>query len=398
MAGIHQECRLVFDNKPGTSNKDLQDALRRRKPLSESSAALVTANNEFAFKLYAALGGTDSMFFSPTSLLTAWAMVREGALGETATEIDEILLPLANDVRRESFKELCERTSGQAQRPYELRMANALWARSKASEEFMKTICNTYRGEFGAIDVARINAWGSKHTNGKIPEMVPPTSITALTRFILTNAVYFKGTWVFQFPAENTREQDFRTDDGRTTSVQMMHLKSYFNYGESDGVQVLELPYVGKDLAMELFLPRCDVNSKPGLDAQRLSKLHENADIIPREVDVILPRFKLNTSYELIDVLRKMGLVTAFSPAADFSGINNGLEPLFVDKVLHSAFVETNEKGTKAAAATSIIGATLGASHKPIQFIADHPFVFAIVERASGNILFLGRLSNPIKA
>jgi len=398
----------VFGYKgPTTRGRGITNDQRdkRREPLSESAMGVIGASNDFAFRLYSQLKGTNgNVFFSPLSIFTAWAMAREGARGETASELDRVLGFQPDDaVRREALAALCKRMSGAGEKPYELMMANALWAKFPALLEFNRIISEVYRGEVGALDVSRINAWTREHTNGKIQEIISPDTVDSLTRFILTNAVYFKGTWVYTFPVKDTAIETFNLEQGGTVQTQMMHLKGSFSYTEPyepalSGLKILELPYNGRDLSMLLLLPRTGglAELESMASAQTLSEWCSRLNpMFLKDGRVSLPRFKLETNYDLKTALANMGLVNPFTSGhADFSGIT-GLRELYVNDVLHKAAVDVNEQGTEAAAATAIVMATLGAPPKPFTFNADHPFLFAIRDTQSGAILFLGRVSNP---
>ncbi|MEK6979060.1 MAG: serpin family protein [Candidatus Micrarchaeota archaeon] len=379
-----------------------------KEPLSESAMRVVGASNDFAFRLYSQLKGTSgNVFFSPLSLVTAWAMVREGARGKTASEIDQVLgLPAVDAERRQAFAVLCNSMSGAASKPYELMMANALWAKFPALQEFNRIISEVYRGEVGALDVARINAWVRQHTNDKIPEIVSPDMIDDLTRFILTNAVYFRGTWVYTFPVKDTTVETFNLEQGRTIKIRMMHLKGAFSYIEPresalPGLQILELPYNGNELSMLLLLPRTGglAELEGAVSTQNLFEWCSRLNpMFLKNGSVSLPRFNVEASYELIAALKSIGLSAPFVFSKDFAGMDSGAEHLRVGNVLHRAFVEVNEQGTEAAAATAIVMPTLGARPKPFTFDANHPFMFAIRDTQSGAILFLGRVSNPSSA
>ena len=214
---------------------------------------------------------------------------------------------------------------------------------------------------------------------------------------MLTNAIYFKGTWVKQFDKDETKERDFKTGSGNTIKIPMMRLTgddAEFNYAETDDAQILEMPYDGEDLSMLIILPRendltvVEESINPG-------KLIEWKDMLNEQrVDVYIPKFKFETKYFMAKALKAMGMPTAFTEAADLSGID-GTTDLFIQNVIHQAFVEVNEEGTEAAAATGIVvGITAVGPRIPV-FMADHPFIFIIQEKETGNILFIGRVSDP---
>jgi len=232
-------------------------------------------------------------------------------------------------------------------------------------------------------------------TKNKIKDLIPLGAIDDYTRLVLTNAVYFKGDWVLKFDKKKTKEADFKVSPEKTVKVQMMSLtgdKAKFNYAETEQLQILEMPYEGDELSMLVILPKenlesIDINNK---------KLDELRGMLSeRKISVYMPKFKFETKYFMSDDLKEMGMPTAFTSLADFSGMT-GKKDLFISKVIHQAFVEVNEEGTEAAAATAVIMAKSIAFKSNI-FIADHPFMFIIQQKATGNILFMGRVVDPGK-
>ena len=241
---------------------------------------------------------------------------------------------------------------------------------------------------------------GEDQTNDRIKDLIPQGVIDPLTRLVLTNAIYFKGDWVKQFDKKDTQERDFTTSTGNTVKAQMMSLTHdqadiNFNYTETDEAQVLELPYSGNELSMLIILPKSDLSSlESSLSSDKLKEWRSN--LTSEKVDQIyLPKFKFDTKYFMADTLSAMGMPTAFSSGADFSGMD-GTKSLFISSVIHQAFVEVNEEGTEAAAATAVIVGETAAPIQNIIFNADHPFLFIIQQRDTGNILFLGRVTNPL--
>ncbi len=241
-----------------------------------------------------------------------------------------------------------------------------------------------------------INTWVEDKTNKKIQELIKPGILNTQTRLMLTNAVYFKGDWAVQFDSKNTKDAPFTIAPEKKIDVPMMHLKDSFNYADFGVLQILEMPYKGNDLSMVVLLPR---------KAEDLAELEERITfgtleqwlkrLNKQEVLVYLPKFKITGEFRLAEMLKKVGMVDAFAPnLADFSGMN-GKKDLFISAVVHKAFVEVNEKGTEAAAATGIaIGVTSIPTPPPV-FRADHPFVFFIRDIKTNTILFIGRLANP---
>jgi len=220
-----------------------------------------------------------------------------------------------------------------------------------------------------------------------------------MATLVLVNAIYFKGDWINHFKTNNTADAPFFVTSDQPVQTKMMNLSANFGYGESDKFQALELPYRGNDVSMVVLLPR-ETNSLPALE-NSLDQSHL-ADAIAqtrnRKVDVFLPKFKLTQQFSLTGTLTAMGMTDAFSSRADFSGMD-GAKDLFISDVIHKAYVDVNEQGTEAAAATAV---TMMRSAMPRPqpapvFRADHPFLFLIRDTHSGSILFLGRVTNPAK-
>jgi len=371
--------------------------------------SVVDANNEFALDLYKELKASDgNIFYSPWSILSALAMTYEGAMGQTAEEMREVLhLPGDDETRRNSFKEVQDGINKE-DKDYELYTANALWPQTGYSflDSYINTIRTYYGGEVTALDYVSeteesrqtINSWVEEKTNDKIMDLIPAGVLGPLTRMVLTNAIYFKGTWVMQFDEEDTTDQDFHVSPEETVTAQMMSLtgdEARFNYAEDEDVQFLELPYEGEEVSMLVILPReNDLEYVEGsLSADDISRWR--SDLSEQEVHVYLPKFKLETKYFLPEVLKELNMVDAFdSEVADFSGMD-GTTDLFISDVIHQAFVEVNEEGTEAAAATAVIVGRTSAQPRHKVFIADHPFIFIIQEKETGNILFMGRVTDP---
>ncbi len=375
---------------------------------------IVSANNQFAFDLYAKYKSKEgNIFFSPYSISTALAMAYEGARGKTQEEIQAVFhFPIDDNVRRNAFTEIYNEIN-KKDKDYILSTANALWAEKDYQflPEYFNLIDKYYGGKVTNLDFIRepepsrltINNWVEERTNKRIKDLIPSGVINGLTRLILTNAIYFKGKWFKQFDPKLTKEEDFKVTPERSAKVQMMHLAKIeeLGYFENDQIQILELPYKGRDLSMLILLPKSgDLKTlEESLTTEKLSEwrkgLHE------REVKVYIPKFKFETEYFMAKDLAEMGMPTAFTlgidfgEEADFSGMT-GNKRLNIDQVIHQAFVEVNEEGTEAAAATAVImQECVSIPEEPKIFKADHPFIFIIEQKKTGNILFLGRVNEP---
>jgi len=373
---------------------------------------VIDANNQFAFDLYSEYKSKEgNVFFSPYSISTALAMTYEGARGKTAEEMQLVFyFPDNDNLRRSSFASIYNEIN-KKDKWYKLSTANALWAQEDYPflEEYLATIENFYGGKVTNLDFKRkteesrqiINEWVEDQTNDKIKDLIPNGVLNEFTRLVLTNAIYFKGTWIKQFDKKDTREEVFRIDPGNTVNVPTMRLTggdAVFDYAENDGLQVLELPYDGEDLSMLIILPKEDIaDVEKSINPEKLSEW--KSQLRNQRVDIFIPKFKFEMKSFLADTLTDMDMPTAFSDQADFSGMT-GNKDFKIDAVIHQAFVEVNEEGTEAAAATAVImGETTSMEPEPKipEFRADHPFLFLIQQKESGNILFIGRVSDPSK-
>lgn len=371
----------------------------------KNDISVAASANQFCMDLYGRLGRKhENIFFSPYSIWTALAMTQEGARGETAEEMRQVLhAPDDPELRRAAIKGLLTVINDPAA-PYELSTANALWAQRDHAflREYMDVVKGFYAARVANLDFVSdaegsrktINDWVADETRQRIKDLIPQGALTAMTRLVLTNAIYFKGAWLERFEEAQTTEQPFLTGAGDTVSVPMMVMtEARVRYAETPEAQVIELPYTGDSLAMLLVLPRMR-ELRPleaPLDTARLRAWTDG--LVFQKVDIFIPRFKLETKYNLNGDLGDMGMELAFSPQADFSGMD-GKGELFISTVIHQAFVEVNEEGTEAAAATGVMMETVSARPR-IEFRADHPFVFMILDKRTGAILFMGRLSDP---
>lgn len=376
--------------------------------------SVVNANNQFAFDLYSRYKSKEgNIFFSPYSISTALAMTYEGARGKTADEIQAVFhFPKDESLLRESFLKINNQIN-KKDKKYQLHTANALWAQKDYSflEGYLNLVKDYYGGKATNLDFCNqteesrltINSWVEAQTNYKIKNLVPQGSLGPLTRLVLTNAVYFKGFWFKQFDKKDTKDENFRVSPGNTIKCPMMYLDDKFNYTETEKLQILELLYEGGDLSMLILLPK-DNDLRAVEESLSASRLSEWKSLLEREeVYIYLPKFKFEEQYFMKDTLSRMGMPTAFTwginfgGEADFSGMT-GKKDLNIGEVIHKAFVEVNEEGTEAAAATAVMVQKAFEAVGPIKvFKADHPFIFIIQQRETGNILFLGRVNDPSK-
>ena len=379
------------------------------KELDPDAKAVVAGNNAFAFDLYARLmGEKGNLFFSPYSVSTALAMTYAGARGDTAAQMAKVLhFDLDQAKLHPAFKTIINGLQAEREkRGYQLSVANALWGQAgfKFIDDFLALTKANYGAGLSTVDFKRdaesarktINAWVEKQTQDKIKELIQKGILTPDTRLVLVNAIYFKGDWETPFKPANTRKAPFTLADGKTVDVQMMNQKHEFKYMENESFQALELPYAGDELSMVIFLPRkADglAEFEKSLTASNLAAW--TPKLAQREVNVFLPKFRMTWYFRLDKVLPSMGMVDAFDRLrANFSAMTTQ-EALMIAAVLHKAFVDVDEKGTEAAAATAVIMAPKAAPARAPVFRADHPFAFVIRDVRSGSVLFAGRLSEP---
>ncbi|MBI5060426.1 serpin family protein [candidate division KSB1 bacterium] len=375
-------------------------------------SSVVAANNTFAAHLYGELAKPEgNLFFSPYSISTALAMAYAGAHGETAAEMARVMQIEGIPDVHASFAELLRATNqaDESDTGITLETADAIWLRTGTvlEQEFERIIREHYEAQLDTLDFCqreaaaeRINSWVEGKTHDKINDLVKAEMFDCdLTRAALVNAVYFYGSWKYRFNAARTRPGPFYPDTKSSLTVPFMRSESKikeFMYGETEEYQALELPYGNGSFSMLIVLPwqrfglkSLEPHVAAGLLAEAVSVLRYED-----ELRIQMPKFKLTRDYDLIPPLRKLGMIQAFIPnVADFSGMCP-TEP-WISEVVHKALIDVNEKGTEAAAATAVIDVEGINLHGPKVFQADHPFLFAIREQASGEILFLGRVVNP---
>ncbi|XP_058412585.1 serpin B4-like isoform X1 [Diceros bicornis minor] len=387
--------------------------------------SLSEANTHFAVDLFQQLKKSekDNIFYSPLSISLALAMTYSGAQGNTALQIGKVL----------HFNDITDSTRGRAstahveklrnvhqqfqklltelKKPtdaYDLSIANRLYGEKEFQfrQEYMENVKKFYLASVESADFRnapeesrkKINSWVESQTKGKINDLLPPDSLE-FAILVLVNAVYFKGLWDKKFDTKSTGEEKFWLNKDTSKSVQMMRQTSSFNFAALEDMQakILEIPYKGKDLSMMLLLPN-EVDGLKKLEdkltAEKLMEWTSSQNMSEKTVDLCLPRFQVEESYDLRDTLMSMGMVDAFSPQdANFLGMAESWG-LFVSKIVHKSFVEVNEEGTEATAATGVV---VVERTSPIyeSFHCNHPFLFFIKHNKTNSILFLGRVSSP---
>jgi serpin B len=409
---------LVACSTPVSADVLKSDKARDLFPSGENLTQLVKGNNAFALDLYQSLKTQNdgNMFYSPYSLSLALAMAYAGARGGTAAEMANTLhFTLPQGALDAAFNylalELDKRgqttgspTSGQ-DKGFELNVVDDAWGQKNFVflSSYLDTLAVNYGAGLRVLDFIKdaegsrqsINEYISDKTQGKIKDLIPQGAVTDLTRLILTNAIYFKASWQSPFAKEITREGAFTLVDGSKTTVQMMHQTEYFDYLDGTGFQALELPYNDGQLSMVLLLP----DSGQFTNFQNILNSTTVDGIITgmtrQDVILSLPKFQFDSSFGLKQALSSMGMPLAFSDQADFSGIT-GTPGLEISDVVHKAYVSVDEAGTEAAAASAVIMVGSAMPANQVTLSVDRPFIFLIRDLASGTILFIGRVMNPL--
>ena len=374
---------------------------------SDAMVPVVAGSNRFAVDLYRRLRSDDqNLFFSPFSLHAALAMTATGARGATLDQLVGVLHLPADAEARLAAGDLGRFYAADG-RPFTLATANALWGQAGLAwgESFRATLAERFGAGFEEADFQgrpeeerqRINAWVSARTEGRIGTLLPPGAVSELTRLCLASAIFFKGNWAEPFDVAATSPQPFRRADGAVAEVLLMHRRGRYDHARLDGFQLLAIPYRGHDLEMVVVLPEASnglAAVEDQLTAEALLAWRRGAERV--DVDLWLPRFRLDDGFDPVSHLKELGLSDLFLPGtADLTGMTT-TERLSVSRVLHKAFVLVDEEGTEAAAATAVIAnAPAPPPPKPIEFRADRPFLFLIRDAHHGTILFLGRFNGP---
>jgi len=407
-------CALLWPETPGVGDVAQSSLPRETDPdvATDDVEALVAGNSAFALDLLHEIGSAaGNLFYSPYSVSSALAMAFAGARGATESQMADVLrFPLDQEELHPALNwiDLALNGRGEIGPPYEgegfqLNVVNAAWGQRGYS--FLRSYLDTLAVNYGSglrladfvedPEAARetINDWVSDETNDRIVDLLPPGSIDAFVRLVLTNAVYFNAPWLKPFDPEETAAGTFEPPDGGSVDIEMMHQEEMFGYASWDGGQAVELPYNGETLSMVLLVPDRGTYGtfEAGLDLDRYEEIVGSLE--PRQVDLRLPKFEFAYDASLVDPLKALGMTDAFT-TADFSGID-GTHDLFISDVLHKAWVSVDEAGTEAAAATAVIVSLVATPSPPVVLTINRPFLFVIRDVPTGTILFVGRVVDP---
>lgn len=384
-------------------------------PSQDDFHDLVNGNNHFAFDLYHAIRDTDgNLFYSPYSISLALAMTYAGARGQTASQIAETLnFSIPSERLHPAFnhldltlhsrgKDIPEETG----KGFTLNIVNALWGQEGYAflAEFLDILAENYAAGLSLVDFVNepessrqlINDWVLEQTHDRIKDLIPEGVITDLTRLVLANAIYFQADWSTPFEKAFTHEGQFSLLDGGKVTVPIMNQTVMYNYTRGEDFQALELPYLGYEMSMVILHPDPPhfIEFEANLDAIQLEAIV--AQLESTNIQLSMPKFEYEMNLPLAKVLQEMGMEDAFkAELADFSGMDGTME-LYLQDVLHKAFVAVDEKGTEAAAATAVVVGVESAPLEQISVKIDSPFIFLIRDMETGSILFLGRVLNPL--
>jgi serpin B len=380
---------------------------------STDESTLVDGNNAFAFDLLQELKSEDgNIFYSPYSISLALAMTYAGARGETATQMaDTLHYNLSQDKLHPAFNyldiELAKRgegAKGKDDEGFRLNIVNAIWGQKDFTflPEFLDTLAENYGAGLRLLDFigetekarVTINDWVSDETEARIQDLIPRGQLDAATRLVLTNAIYFNAAWQHQFEESLTSDSPFHLLNGQDITVPMMKQTESFGYTSGDGYQAVELQYDGGELSMVILLPNPGEyeSFESQLTAQKTSEIISGLQYT--QVALTMPKFEYESEFMMKDTLSRMGMPVAFGPEADFSGMT-GVKGLYIDQVIHKAFVSVDETGTEAAAATAVDMKLTSMPAEPVKVTIDHPFIYFIRDIETGTILFVGRIMNP---
>ena len=415
LAGCSNGSSPISGGKPQELTSELSREDMTEFPLGDL-ADLADGNSAFAVDLYQQLASLNgNLFYSPYSISSALAMTYAGAEGNTAQEMAEVFHFLKDeDQLHAGFNALAQYLEGLAELdipedqgdPFQLNIANSIWGQKDFyfEDDFLDTLALNYGAGLRLLDYIQapeesrqtINQWVSDQTQEKIQDLIPEGAITSDIRLVLSNAIYFKATWMEPFEESLTEEGLFHGLDGDEIDVPMMSLGSDASlpYYKGDGFQAVALPYVGGQVSMLVLIP--DEGSfkdfEENFSSAELEQIISKLAYSP--VQLRFPKFEFETEISLAKTLAAMGMPEAFSGAADFSGMT-GDKDLFISDVFHKAYIGVDEEGTEAAAATAVLMKLTSAPADPIQLTVDRPFLFAIRDHQTNSILFMGRVVSP---
>jgi serpin B len=409
---------LVACSSPVTAAELKSDKPRAASPevTQAELAALVEGNSAFAWSLYQQLKTQDgNLFYSPYSLSLALAMTYAGARNETEQEMATTLhFTLPQEKLHQAFnylalellkRETIKDAEGKDDAGFRLDIVNDIWGQKDYDflAPFLDALAENYGAGLRILDFIKdaegaretINQYISDRTEGRIKDLIPQGAIDSLTRLVLTNAIYFNAAWASPFDKDETQDGAFYLLDGSQVTAAMMHQSETTGYAEGADYQVVELPYAGGQLSMVVIMPKEGqfATFESSLDAARVSSIIDS--LKTSVVDLSLPKFEFDASFDLVQELTAMGMPIAFTDQADFSGIT-GNRDLCIGDVMHKGFISVDEAGTEAAAASAVIMGLTGMPSEQATMTVNHPFIFLIRDIPTSTVLFIGRVVNPL--
>jgi serpin B len=405
MTGVGIHYAIAGESAPGTPATP-QNGPSAGNPILETEKIPGNELLPFSVNLYKQIEKGKNAFYSPISVLEAFGMLQAGARGETATEMAQAF-GVSQDEMPGYMEKIGAYLADRNDKPYTLTLANSFWVQNKfpLSEDYLKIakeqyLASGFNCNFAGNpeeERAKINKWTSDRTSGKIPDLIPSGLIDPSTQLVLTNAVYFKADWTYQFKEENTLDGKFTLENGDVVQTKMMsQTVRGSGYFQDEKAMAMSLPYKGNAITFVAIVPREGRLSEfeKNLTATQLSKILGGI-VHGGGVNVSLPKFKLESDYNLIPLMRNLGVKKVFSDA-NLSGLTAPIpNSLYVSKAIHKAYLEVDEKGSEAAAATAIIMKPGGAGAPTPSFTADRPFLFLIQDKKTHAVLFMGRVMDP---
>jgi len=399
-----------------TADEAMSSLARSLTPDDKNLPTLTADNRAFGMDLYhklAASNADKNLFMSPHSISIALAMTFAGARTDTATQMaDAMNFTLVDAQLHEAFNALdlalatrgSETVDADKGAPFRLDVVNAIWGQKGVTflSDYLDLLALNYGAGLRLLDFmtdpdgARkvINDWVEDQTEDRIKDLLPEGSIDGSTRLVLTNAIYFKANWDKLFDKDLTQDTTFHAVGDTDVQASMMHVNGTFQYAKGDAYQVVELPYVGGQVSMFVMVPDAGTfdSFESGLNGAKLGQII--ASVSSSNGNLSLPKFSFESSFSLKDALAALGMPDAFTSVADFSGMD-GAKDFMIGDVFHKSFVAVDEKGTEAAAATAVVMENTSMPANTFDLTVDRPFMFVIVDKPTGAVLFLGRVLNP---
>jgi serpin B len=375
-----------------------------------TSSHLVADNNAFAFDLYKKINPDNTnCFYSPFSISAAMAMTYAGAKESTSTQMATVMrFPDNKAPFYSEYKDYLEKLKLYNNENTIMGIANSIWAQQdyKFKKEFFAIIKDYFLSEINNLDFKKdpegsrkqINQWVENKTNQKIKYLIQQGMIDDLTRLVLVNAIYFKAAWSMPFDKNNTKKMNFNISSNNPVSVDYMVAENMYKFYDDTELSAIEIPYSNNNLSMLIVMPKAYEGLgvlKNNIGIGFYNKI--NSQTVNQTVKLMMPKFTINSEYELSKIFKDMGMTEAFSDRADFSDMTVSPKELKISKVVHKTFIATDEAGTEAAASTAVIMRIKSAPVQVKEFKIDRPFLFVIKDNANGSILFMGNIYNPAK-